>query len=158
MQVIMDVNMDDLINYCSFLDELNIRSCHITCRRTFDPELPHFRNLKELRLRHNWGPFDFSFILHLYVNLNVLSIVGLAQISDTVIRQIVMADGFRNVTEFVAFRCGDMSMDTAWLLMQNCPNLTKIGNISGWSGVTDYEVATILTFLRNNNLSLLLCP
>jgi hypothetical protein len=158
MQKITDISMDDLINYCTALNKLNIRFCHVTFRKTFDHISPHFGNLKELKLKHNWGPFDFCSILHLYINLNVLNVVGMRQITDTVIRQIVTAGGFRNVTEFIVLRCGDMSMDTMWLLMQNCPNLTEIGNISSWSGVIDYEIVTLLNFLRNNNLSLVVCP
>jgi hypothetical protein len=116
-----DINMDKLSNYCTGLRSLWVDSCHITCTEIFDPELPHFRNLEELRLRRNWGAFDFCSILHMYVNVNVLIVVGMEQITDTFIRETVTAGGFRNVNEFVAFRCGYLSMETAWLLMQNFP-------------------------------------
>jgi hypothetical protein len=158
MDEIMNINVNDLINYCTALNELCISYGHIKFGRTFDRISPHFQNLKELRLRHNWGPFDFSSILHLYINLNILRVVGMEQITDKVIRQIVTADGLKNVTEFVVVGCGHMSLDTAWLLMQNCPNLTKIGNVRSWPGVTDEEVVTLLNFLKNNNLSLVIRP
>jgi hypothetical protein len=149
-----NVSINDLVNSCTVLKSLSISSCRIVYREMLDPELPHFQNLKELKLRGNWGLFDFSSILRLYVNLNVLHVVDMGQITDTYIREIVSAGGFRNVTEFVLDFCGDLSMETAWLLVQNCPDLTELGNISSWSDVTNDELLIFLNFVKNNNLSL----
>jgi hypothetical protein len=153
MHQVENIHMDDIINYCTGLHSLWINFCHITYTEIFHPELPHFQNLKKLSLRRNWGPFDFCSVLHLYVNLNVLHVVGMGQITDTVIGHIVTAGGFRNVTEFEFIRCGYLSMDTACLLMQNCPNLTKLGDINTWPIVANEEVVTFLNFMRNNNIS-----
>jgi hypothetical protein len=149
-----NINMNDLINYCTSLHSLRINFCRMIFTGVFDPELPHFQNLKELRLRRNSGPFDFCFVLHLYVNLSVIHVVTMAQMTDVVIRQIVTGGGFKNITEFVLAHCGYLSMNTAWLLMQNCPNLTKIGNISSWDAVTKEDVVTFMRFVRNTNIKL----
>jgi hypothetical protein len=151
------LNINDLINYCTVLKELTISYCHIIYPEIIDRILPHFQNLTRLILRQNKGEFNFSSILPLYVNLEVLHVVGMARMSDTVIRQIVTAGGFRNVTEFVVDYCGYMSMDTAWLLMENCPNLTKLGKIDSWPGVTEVQEITFLCFVRTNNLPLSVC-
>jgi hypothetical protein len=154
MHHVVNINMDDLINYCTVLYSLTITSCHITYTGTFDRELPHFQNLKKLRLIPNRGPFHFSSILHLYVNLDKLHVVGMEEITDTVIREIVTAGGFRNVTEFVFEQCGYMSIETALLLMDSCPRLIKLGNIDSWPGVANDHLVAFLNFVRNNNLSL----
>jgi hypothetical protein len=156
MYEVRNINMDDVINYCTGLHSLQFNCFHMTYTEIFDPQLPHFQNLKELTLRRNCGPFDFCPILHLYVNLNVLRIMSMEQITDIVIRQIVIAGGFRNVTEVVLVRCGYLSIHTAWLLMLNCPNLTTIGNIGSWPGVTKKDVVTFLHFVKNNNVILTL--
>jgi hypothetical protein len=44
-----------------------------------------------------------------------------------------------DVTEFVAERCGALSMETAWLLLQG---LTKIGNINIWPSIVKRESVT----------------
>jgi hypothetical protein len=151
---VRNINISDLIEFCDVLSSLNISSCHVIYGGMLDPELPHFQNLKELRLSHNWGPFDFCSVLHLYVNLNVLRVVGMEQVTSTSISRTVTAGGLRHVTEFFVNFCGDMSMDTVWLLLQNCPGLTELGNINGWSHVTEDEMEMFLNFLKNNNLSL----
>jgi hypothetical protein len=149
-----EIIINDLINTCTVLNSLTMCYCDIAYTEMLDPELPHFRNLKKLTLEGNWGPFEFSSILHLYINLNVLRLMGMGEITDTFMRQTVTAGGFRNLTEcFIEF-CGVMSMDTAWLLMQNCPNLTKIGKIHSWSRVTKDEIVPFLNFVRNSNISL----
>jgi hypothetical protein len=151
-----NLKIDDLINYCSVLNSLSIRFCRIICTETFDGDskLPHFKNLEELRLFHNGVQFDFSSILHLYVNLKVLRIVGMQEVTQTFITRVVTAGGFRNVAELVLEDCGRLSIDTAWLLMQNCGNLTKLAKMSSWRGVTRGELEALLDYVRNNNLSL----
>jgi hypothetical protein len=151
---ILTINVDDVINSCTALNVFNITLCYIRCSGTFDRKLPHFVNLKELRLIHNRGPFLFSSILHLYVNLKALHVVGMGDITDEVIRQIVTAGGFRNVTEFVVEHCGDMGIETAFFIIQNCPNLTKLGNLNSWPRVTNGELVTLVNFVRENNLSI----
>jgi hypothetical protein len=154
----LNININDIINYCTVLNELTISFCHITCKGTFDRKLPHFQNLKKLRLKQNWGPFNFTSVLHLYVNMNVLHVVGMDELTDTVIEQIVTAGGFRNVTECIIDHCGEMGRETACLLMQNCPILTTLGNINCWPGVVNGEFTTLVNFVTKKNLSLTVCP
>jgi hypothetical protein len=158
MYQVVNINIDDLINYCVVLNSLIISYCHIIYSETHYRELPHFQNLKQLTLRHNWGQFDFSPFLHLYVNLNVLNVVSIGQITDEFVGQIVRAGGFTNLTEFVADHCGNLSMETIFLLIESCPHLTKLGNISSWSAVAFEEFETVLNVLKDNNLSLNVCP
>jgi hypothetical protein len=113
MHQVENINIDELINYCSVLNSLTISYCHITYTDIFDRELPHFRNLRELELKHNWGQFDLRSLLPLYVNLNVLHAVGMGQITDAFISEIVTAGGLRNLTELVVDHCGYLSIETA---------------------------------------------
>jgi hypothetical protein len=76
------------------------------------------------------------------------------QVTDTVIREILGNGGFRYVTELIFIRCGYMSMNTAWMLMHACPDLTEIGNINSWSAVVKEDVVIFLNFVRSNNISL----
>jgi hypothetical protein len=149
-----NLKMDDIINYCSVLNSLTVSHCRVISAEISDHGLPHFQNLKELRLLYNIIEIDFSSLLHLYVNLNVFSVEGMMEVTDTFIMKIVMAGGFRNLTECALDICGRLSMDTAWLVMQNCHDLTKLGNLKRWSAVTNEELLELLNYLRNNNVAL----
>jgi hypothetical protein len=151
---VVNINFDDLINYCIVLNSLVMCYCHVTCTETYHGQCPHFINLTRLTLKENWGPCDFRCALHLYVNLKALHVSGMGHLTDAFVAQLLTAGGFRNVTEFFAEHCGDLSMETAWLLLQDCPHLTKIGNINSWPGIVKSESMTFLNFVKHNNLSL----
>ncbi|PNF23801.1 hypothetical protein B7P43_G16127 [Cryptotermes secundus] len=153
-----NIHLDDVINYCTGLRSLCINYCHVTCTEMFHPELPHFQNLEKLKIIGNGGEITFCSVLHLYVNLTVLHFVGMKHITDAVISQIVKAGGFRNLTEFVIDHCGYVTVETAWLLMQNCPNLTKIGKFNSWHDINNQELVRFLNFVRRNNVCLTLHP
>jgi hypothetical protein len=152
-----NLKMDDLINYCPVLNSLTISKCRIICTEIFHGELPHFKNLGELELCYNDVEFDLTCVLPHYVNLNVLRLVGMEEVTETFVTQIVIAGGFRNVTEFVIDGGGRLSMDTVWLVMQNCHNLTKLGNMNRWRGVPRDEVETLIYYIKISNLSLIVC-
>jgi hypothetical protein len=151
---VVNINIIDLIKYCTVLNFLAFKDCQITNAEILDSKLPHFQNLKILKLKKNKGPFDFSSVLYKYVNLNVFYVEDMEVVTDSFIRQIVTAGGFRHLESFCVDGCGDMSTLTAWLLMQNCPNLTALGNIRSWPAVTEIDVQTVLNFVIDNNPSL----
>jgi hypothetical protein len=157
MYEVVNLYMDDLINYCIVLNSLIISYSQLTYRETRYRKLPHFQNLVELRLSHNWGHYGFSLVLHLYTNLSILFVVGMPEITNTYIRETVRAGGFGNLTEFVVDHCGFLSMETVFLLIDSCPHLTKVGNISSWPAVTENELMIFLNFVKYNNLSLTVC-
>jgi hypothetical protein len=63
-----------------------------------------------LQLKNNSGPFDFSCILPLYKNLNVLRAVGMGKITDAFVSQIVTAGGLANLTELVIVQSVELSI------------------------------------------------
>jgi hypothetical protein len=85
---VVNINIDDLINYCVVLNSLVICYCHVTCTETCHGKLSHFINLTRLTLRDKWGPCDFRCVLHLYVNLKVLHVAGMRHFTDVIVAQI----------------------------------------------------------------------
>jgi hypothetical protein len=51
-----------------------------------------------------------------------------------------------------------MGMQTAWLLVHNCPSLVQIGHISTWTYITKNDVTEFLNFVRSSKLSIVLYP
>jgi hypothetical protein len=149
------INMDVIINYCKSLNKLVILYSYVEYDvQGLSPKSPHFGSVKYLRLMHNYGPFDFSTILHLYINLNVLKAKEMEQITDDVISRIIRVGGFRHLTEFAVAHCGDLSMESVVLLLNSCPNLTMIGHLKSWSGIPKEEVSAFKKFVQTHNMSL----
>jgi hypothetical protein len=151
---IVNISVDDIIHYCTVLNCLVFKQCEIKNSEIVDCNLPHFHNLKKLRLMRNTEAFDFRYILHMYVNLNEFLVADSSVMDDSLIREIVTAGGFTHLTKFVVHKCGYMSIDTAWLLVQSCPNLTVLGNICSWSGMRTDDVDKFLNFVIDNHLQL----
>jgi hypothetical protein len=154
---VVNMNMDNLISYCTVLKILTIAYSHITGSEpsSFDHELPHFKHVQEIKLKQNWGTYDFCLLLHLYVNVEVCHVVGVDAVDDMFIGRLLTFGGFRRVTEFVIEYCGELSIPTAWLLMKNCPNISVLGNFRSWSGVSNYDLMEFFNFLKTCNLALI---
>jgi hypothetical protein len=152
---VVNINMEDIINYCTSLKHLGITQCNLTFDlERFSLELDHFQNVKHLRLVQNKGILRYINILHLYVNLNILHVADIKEITDALITRIIMIGGLRNLNEFVAERCGDLSLETAVLLMHSCPNLILIGHLSSWPRISTEDLENFLEFIKTYNLSL----
>jgi hypothetical protein len=153
---VVNICVKDVINYCTSLKLLSINLCKLKGDlERFSHELQHFQNVKELRLVRNAGTFDFSNILHMYVNLNQLHVEGMEQMTETMIIRIISVGGFRNLDEFVAEQCGDLSLDVLALLMESCPSLIFIGHLSSWPGISKEQLDNYLEFVKVNNLSVI---
>jgi hypothetical protein len=154
MYKILDLNINEIINSCSVLSSLYFSCCHVLQKEELDSSLPHFQNLRILKLKNIRGTFEFRSILHMYINLNEFHAADMEEVTETLIRQIVRAGGFRHLSKFIVYDCGHMSMNTAWALLENCPNLTELGKICTWPAAISEEIETFLNFVRNSNLSL----
>jgi hypothetical protein len=152
---VVSINMGDVIYYCSSLKHLSITQCKLKCElEMFSLEFEHFKNVKNLLLVHDKGTFHYINNLHLYVHLNILYVAGMKEMTDAWIARIVMIGGLRNLNEFVAEHCGDLSLKTAILLLDNCPRLALIGHLSRWPRISRENVENFLDFVKTNNLSL----
>jgi hypothetical protein len=158
LREVLNVNIDYLINHCLVLKKLRINCCEIVCEAGFYSDSPHFRNLHELRLIQNSGPFDFCSVLPHYVNLKSFHAVRTTQINDTLIRGIVCDGIFRNLTVFIIDQCGEMDIETAFIILHNCHSLSKLGNLTSWPGITEAELFSFSDFIRRSNISLTVCP
>jgi hypothetical protein len=152
---VVSINMEDVIHYCSSLKHLSITQCKLNCELVlFSRELKHFQNVVHMRLLQNKGNFCYISNLHLYVNLNILHIAGIKEVTDASIARIIKIGGLRNLNEFVAEYCGDLSLKTAILLLDSCPSLVLIGHLKGWPRISRENQENFLDFVKTHNLSL----
>ncbi|KDR13193.1 uncharacterized protein LOC110835585 isoform X1 [Zootermopsis nevadensis] len=156
MHQVVNIDIDNLIYFCPVLKLLIIAYSQMTGseHNFFDRELPHFKSVREIRLKQNWGAYDFCSLLHLYINLEICYVVGMDRVDDVFVGRLLTFGGFKHVTEFVIDNGGYLSMPTVQLIMKNCLNLTVLGNFRSWSGLTENDLNEFLQFVRSNNLAL----
>jgi hypothetical protein len=147
---VTNVSIQHLIKCCVSLEALFIDCCEFirSESRHFDPQLPHFRNLASLELRENrWYGHMNSFLL-CYVNLKVLTARCTPEVDDSAVVSIVHLKGFRQLKEFSAFNCGQLSMTSASLLIKECANLNCLKGVGTWTGVTKEDISNLLCMAR----------
>jgi hypothetical protein len=152
---IVTIDIDVIINYCTCLKNFAIMYSIFECgAQRFNYKSTHFQNVNNLKLVENFGPFNFNTILHLYINLNVLYAKKWEQMNDDLIRRIISVGGFRRLRLFLIEDGGYLSMESVLLLLNCCPNLTKIGHLKSWSGIPEIVALAFNKFLQTHNLAL----
>jgi hypothetical protein len=153
--LVVNISVEDIVYYCISLKKLSISFCLLKSDlERFSPELQHFQNVNDLKLVENEGTFDFSSILHMYINLNKLHVEGMGEMTEGLIARIISAGGFRNLNEFVAEKCGYLSFKGVDLLIGGCPRLIFIGHLSSWPGITKEQLDYYLELAKRYNFSL----
>jgi hypothetical protein len=78
----------------------------------------------------------------------------LEQVNDDVIRRIISVGGFKRLSVFLIEDGGYLSMESVLLLLNCCPNLTKIGHQKSWSGFPEIIAWAFKTFVQTHNIAL----
>jgi hypothetical protein len=120
----------------------------------FAPELPHFKSVTEITVKGIVGFEYFLKFLHHYVNLEFFDGAFVREIEHVTVSAILNAGGFRKLGEIFLFLCGPLTLQTAMLLIEKCDNLSVIGNVASWSGVSDDDRNALFDFVQKNNLAL----
>jgi hypothetical protein len=154
-----NVHMTDIVTLCSSLRVLVLDHCTYI---PTDPntlmwsDISHFQNVNVLDI------YDISvsdvYNLHLgyYVNLDTFVCVGVHVLSDGFMDQAVKNGAFRNIKHFEVdgTETGDLSMDTVWLLLDNCERLKTLGRLATWRLVTAENVLDLESRVLSENIDL----
>jgi hypothetical protein len=156
MFYVKDINMFEIVCSCSVLKTLVVKHCSLTMSvdLVLAPKLPHFRSVKKIMLESNQGFNIFPRYVHYYSNLEVFNAELVMEIQDETMGAILNSGGFRNLSELVARECGPLTLQTAALLIRRCANLSYLGKLSTWSGVSVDDLMTLLHYVKVNNLAL----
>ena len=143
-----------IINNCSNLKTLNLKSCYFTANSLVYTERshPHFVNLQVLALSSNIDSVHFYACIKFYRNLEVFHIINAYEINDRFVRNLVEGNVFMNLIDFFAAYCS-LNYSTAELLIDNCAKLQTIGNLNFWQ-IDDNNQEYLKTKVRSQNLDI----
>jgi hypothetical protein len=122
---------------CCNLHTLEMTDClfGISKHKFIRPHFLHFQNLASLTLKGNGKFVNFNNYLICYVHLQRFTASNIAQLDDEAVSFIVTNKGFQELKVFSAHHCGPLSIKSAFLLVQNCRNLSQIRGVGTWSGI-----------------------
>jgi hypothetical protein len=154
--LVENFNISHIISCCSILKILIVRFCGVILSENFifASELTHFKSVKEVTLKSNSDFRNSHKYLSHCVNLEVFKAECVEEIDDVAVSEILNAGGFRKLSESVFSDCGPLCLETAMLMIKQCDNLSVLGNLNTWSGVTDDDKKLLFDCVKTNNLAL----
>ena len=88
------------------------------------------------------------------INVNFITIGDLAMsdIDDYGFSSILFHNRLQELQELKVSKTKNLSMISAYNLIENCPNLRRIGMLEFWEKITLEELQKLRTFIRERNL------
>ncbi|XP_021931640.1 uncharacterized protein LOC110835594 [Zootermopsis nevadensis] len=151
-----NIIFSQIFTCCTVLKKLVLRFSEVILHdnEIFSPELPHFKSVAEIILLSNTGLNNFRKHLHHYVNLKILRTSWFEALEDDTVSEILNAGGFKKLSCILLGFCGPLTLQTANLLITRCDDLSVIGNLNTWSGVSEEDKSALFDFVNRNNLEL----
>jgi hypothetical protein len=151
-----DVNLQDIVILCPSLVNLSVKFCSILELNTqLDPELPHFRNLINLKLKIRPGIITMGYICH-YVNVEELHLEEAHIAIDQFVTEIVSLGTFKQLAllHIEEYWSADSNMGALQLLIQHCPRLKRIEGLSRCPQLTGALIEEFKRQILQQNLDL----
>jgi hypothetical protein len=124
----------DIITLCPSLVNLSLVSSTYSRRkanRPFDPQLPHFRNLIELKIDYlSRKTAIFSFIRY-YVSLKTIQLKRFSIFTFDFVREIIKLGTFKKLEVLMLYEDfpGAVTMEGLRMLLRHCPFLKRIKGV-----------------------------
>ena len=91
-------------------------------------------------------------LLSLGLNLRRIQLGASVQATDTTMAEVIEANRLQHLHTFEARDPQRLSMETATFLLDSCPALTTLLDLSSWGRVTEEELAELRRRVRRENL------
>jgi hypothetical protein len=156
MTSVRNIDISHIINCCCVLKILYFDVCEVVRSGNFifSPELPHFKSVTEITLIRTVGFVHFFTFLHHYVNVEFFHAEYVPGLEHMTVTSILNEGGFRKLRKIFLGSCGPLTLQTAMFLIEKCDNLSVIGKVDSWIGVSDDDRNALFDFVKKNNLAL----
>ncbi|KAJ9590450.1 hypothetical protein L9F63_016537 [Diploptera punctata] len=155
LKSIEELNVSILVKYCMCLHSLTIENCKFSSDEINTVfAMPHFQNLTKLSLMSNTGDRWYINNVKYYKDLWTLNADSVEGFDDDFFKEAFENGAFTNLHEFTVRKGGRISIKTANLLIDSCPDLKVIGYLKEWTGLTPIDTEMIMEKIRENNYNL----
>jgi hypothetical protein len=153
------VNLQDIVTLCPSLVNLSLIRCPVLHLNTpLNPQLPHFRNLINLKVGHtSRHPVDFRYIRY-YVNLETIHLSEVNIFTVEFLREVISLGTFKQLEMFrVAERApGALTVEALELLIGHCPLLKRIEGLKYCPNLNRHLINDLRRQILEQNLDLLI--
>ena len=146
-------SLELILTSCPLLTGLVLNNCDVDVTEEQRRELTH-PALQELVLTSSLRSHYVGWLLRAAVNLKVLHLGGLTQVSDEMFVTLTEAGHLQHLEEIQIERSASLSLQTLNTLLGHCSNIKSVGDLAAWSGVTGKELGEMRQIVHEQNLAL----
>ncbi|XP_021694883.1 SCF E3 ubiquitin ligase complex F-box protein grrA isoform X1 [Aedes aegypti] len=158
----MDMNALIYISqYCPDLKTLALYNCvMIPSTSVFLRQyaIPPFMNLERLGFVCECPFNHLEFILTTALKLRFLQVGTQAYTSDEMFERIFLRNPFQYLEDVRIIHSSELTIETAYRFVENCPNLLLLNEIECWQKVRDYELVQLREMIKERNYAVHTAP
>lgn len=164
LEHVEQIDMNALIyisQYCPDLKTLALYNCvmipstSLYLRRY---AIPPFMNLERLAFICECPFQHLEFILVTALKLRFLQVGTLAYTSDEMFERIFLRNPLQYLEDVRIIHSDEMTIETAYRFVENCPNLKLLNEIECWKKVKDYELMQLRQMIQERNYAVHTAP
>jgi hypothetical protein len=147
-------NLQHILTLCPSMLNLTLQWCSfLQFNIPIDLQLPHFRNLINLKVKTNYGDLiDFRYIRY-YVGLETIHLIGVSIFTVEFVREIISLGTFTQLKAFHVkeSKPGTLTMEALQLLIRHCPLLQRIKSRIHWPRVDRLDICELQRQMLEKN-------
>ena len=140
--------------FCPDLKVLSMCNCVLiqsTSLYTRRLPLPPFFNLEQLVFIAQGPLLNLEFIIGYAFKIKHISIGSRAQTTDSFWNSIFMRNPLQNLETVRIMNSEDLSIQTAYKFIVNCPNLAKLNELEYWKRVKESDIDDLKQLIKERN-------
>jgi hypothetical protein len=154
-----NVNLQDIVILCPSLVNLSvIESTVMNLNKPLKPQLPHFRNLINLKVElTSRRPVDFRYIRY-YVNLETINLSEINIFTVEFLREVISLGTFKQLETFRVAECapGALTVEALELLIGHCPLLKRIEGLGHCPNLNRHLIDDLKRGILKQNFDLVI--
>ncbi|XP_062539780.1 uncharacterized protein LOC134207844 isoform X1 [Armigeres subalbatus] len=158
----MDMNALVYISqYCPDLKTLSLYNCvMIPSTSVFLRQyaIPPFMNLERLGFVCECPFRHLEFILTTALKLRMLQVGTQAYTSDEMFERIFLNNPLQYLEDVRIINSTELTIETAYRFVENCPNLVLLNELECWQKVRDYELVQLREMIKERNYAVHTAP
>uniref|UniRef100_A0A1Q3FKD0 Putative scf e3 ubiquitin ligase complex f-box protein grra n=1 Tax=Culex tarsalis TaxID=7177 RepID=A0A1Q3FKD0_CULTA len=158
------IDMNALIyisQYCVDLKILSLYNCVMipsTSLYTRRYAIPPFMNLEKLWFVSDCAPQYLEFILVTALKIKFIQLGTQVFTSDEMFERILLRNPLQYLEDIRIINSEELTIATAYRLVENCPSLVILNEIECWKKVRDYELVQFQEMVKERNYAVHTAP
>lgn len=159
-----EIDLNALIyisQYCPDLKNLSLYNCQLLDSTSVyfrKPMIPPFMNLERLTFAAQGSRKHLEFLLKDAYKIKYISLGTQAPTCDQLFSNILGCNPLQFLEEMRIIHSEELTITTAYKLVNNCPNLRCLKELEGWVSVKECELDGFKQYIKTRNLDLDITP